>query len=55
MKFVFPYVEKEERWYPLIDVTLHGTKDTNHSRNLNTGSRFQKLNSEACELRAAEN
>lgn len=27
MKLVFPYVEKQGRSYPLIDVTLHGTKN----------------------------
>ena len=28
MKLVFPYVEKQGRWYPLIDITLHGAKDS---------------------------
>lgn len=28
MKLIFPYVEKEGRSYPLIDVMLHGAKDS---------------------------
>lgn len=28
MKFVFPYVEKQGRWYPLIDITLHEAKNS---------------------------
>ena len=27
MKLVFPYTEKQGRWYPLIDITLYGAKD----------------------------
>lgn len=28
MKLAFPYVEKEGKWYPLVDVILHGGKDS---------------------------